>query len=251
MKVNKNNQFGLNFTQEIKDHFYKLHSEKYFKDFTDEESAPFRKQWLDILSDEGNKNLLFSQTAIDVCKNIKLTKFEPAILKIKKSKKITLLIDDNKFYRVAISEDEIMALCIKKTVMPNNQYYVSYDSFKIYPKLNTVSFPMGDYMKSEMFLEFIKMLIFIEFSDVTEVLLKPNQSIGTKKEGKYLNDSKNNFILVDSKWNNIIVSSGVFGVSGHFRLQRVGKDKQEVKLIYIKEFVKNGYVRGLKKEQLN
>ena len=88
-------------------------------------------------------------------------------MKIKKSKKITFLIDDNKFYRVAISEDEI---------------------------------PMGDYMKSEMFLEFIKMLIFIEFSDVTEVLLKPNQSIGTKKQGKYLNDSKNNFILVDSKW---------------------------------------------------
>ena len=95
------------------------------------------------------------------------------------------------------------------------------------------------------------MLIFIEFSDLTEVLLKPNQSICTKKQGKYLNDSKNNFILVDSKWNNIIISSGVFGVSGHFRLQRVGKDKQEVKLIYIKEFVKNGYVRGLKKQQLN
>ena len=49
MKVTSKNQFGLNFTQDIKDHFYKLHSEKYFKDFSDEESAPFRKQWIDIV----------------------------------------------------------------------------------------------------------------------------------------------------------------------------------------------------------
>lgn len=250
MKIKIENQLGLNFTQRIKDEFYRIHSAKFFKGIPESYLKPFKQQWLDILSDDGNKNLLFTKTSLEVAEKIKIDKFEPSILKIKKEKKLTFLIDGNHFYRVAIAQGEIFVLHIKKSILDNGHAYLSYDSFKIMPLLNTVVYPPNqtDYLNDKFFKEFIRLLIFTEYSELQETLVNPRQSYGTKKQGKYLNETNKPFIVVDSNWNKIIIRTEGFGVSGHFRLQRVGVNREDRKLIYISEYFKNGYVRGAKRE---
>ena len=250
MRIKKENQLGLNFTQEIKDKFYQIHSDKFFSQFNEEELKPFKEQWKWILDDSQNKNLLFTKTAIEVCKKIKVDKFKPSILKIKTPKKYTFLIDDKHFYRVFLNGSEILVLHIKKEDLANGQSYLSYDSFKILPNENRVVYPpnQNDYLNDKHFVEFIKLLIFTEYSELQEVVIKPNQSYGTKKQGKYLNETSQNFVLVDSTWNSIIIRKDGFGVIGHFRLQPIGKNREDRKLIYISEFFKNGYIRNAKRD---
>lgn len=245
MKINSQNQLGLNFTQETKDKFYNLQSEKYFNKLPSELAEPYRQQWLGLLSDEKNKNLFFTKTALEIAEKIKIDKFEPSILKIKKEKKFTFLIDNNNFYRVNLKQDEILTIHVKKTNLDNGMSWLSYDAFKIMPLLNTVIYPNNNqnYMEEKVFKDFLKLLIFTEYSEIVETVLKPNHSIGTRRQGKYLNDSKNDFVIVDSTWNKVIIRDSSFGVVGHFRLQPYGKNREERKLIYIKEHTKKGYIR--------
>lgn len=248
MKVSKYNQLGLNFTQEIKDSIYKVHNDKYFAQHPDSFIKPYREQWLDILSDDRNKNLLFTKTSMEVADKIKISKFKPSILKIKQEKKLTFLIDENHFYRVNLRQDEIMAVLVKTTKTENNLDYISYDAFKIFPLKDVVHYPpnQNDYLNDKYFMEFLKLLIFVEYSELQETVLMPNQSVGTRKQGKYLNETDKNFIIVDSAWNKKITVSGKFGVSGH---PRYIMSKDSIKVIYIKEYTKNGYTRGAKRNQ--
>lgn len=250
MKVSKYNQLGLNFTQEIKDNIFKVHSDKYFVQHDDSFIKPYREQFRDILSDDRNKNLLFTKTSLEVADKIKVGKFKPSMLKIKQEKKLTFLIDENHFYRVNLKQDEIMGILVKITKSENNLDYISYDSFKIMPLTDTVIYPPNptDYLNDKYFTEFLKLLIFTEYSELQEIIMMPNQSFGTRKQGKYVNETDKKFIIVDSAWNKIIISTGKFGVSGHPRyLLRDGG----IKVVYIKEYTKNGYTRGLRKNQID
>lgn len=80
------------------------------------------------------------------------------------------------------------------------------------------------------------------------VILNPNQSHGTRKQGKVKNDSKSKVTIVDTSWNKIIIKDEEFWVEGHLRCQRCGKGNREIKIIPIMPFKKYGYVRGAKKE---
>lgn len=254
MKLNEKNQLGLNFNEAMRKEFYRLQDENYFSKLPEELTKPYKEQWLHILSDEKNKNLLFTQSAMDIIDKIKIDKFEASILKVKKDKKLTFLIDENVFYRVNLRQDEIHILHISKKNMPlinnNISAYYSYDSFKIMPLLDTVVYPNNpeNYLSDIIFTKVLKMLIFTEYSEVTETLVKPNTKVGTRKEGRYFNESKKDFVLVDSTWNKEIVRNESFGVNGHFRLQRCGKNFEDRRLIYIREFTKKGYIRKPKKD---
>lgn len=66
--------------------------------------------------------------------------------------------------------------------------------------------PLGeDPFKEFFFVQVIKQLIFLEFPDLETVMLKPNAKIGTKKQGNYLNGTKQNVTIVDSTWNKIMI----------------------------------------------
>ena len=175
--------FGLNFTQNIKDTLYNIHNNNYFSKFDSAFVKPFQKQWKWLLSDSENKNLFFTETAKKIANSIYIGKFNPNVLRLEKSKKFTFLIDENTFYRVAIDENEILAIRVFK-----DSISVNYDSFKIIPKNNQVIYPQNeDYLNDKNFVQFLRLLIFTEFSEITEKVLKPKQRIGTKKDGKYLN----------------------------------------------------------------
>lgn len=97
-------------------------------------------------------------------------------------------------------------------------------------------------------MQFVRMLIFTELSETEICELRPRQSVGTKKQGKTLNESNSNVTIVDSSWNKMLVRTDGFKVTGHLRLQPCGPELKYRKLIYIDEFEKQGYVRNAKKE---
>jgi hypothetical protein len=97
-------------------------------------------------------------------------------------------------------------------------------------------------------MEFVRLLIFTELTDVETVHLGPNQSSGTKKQGKYLNNSNKNIRVIDSSWNKILIKGQTFSVSGHIRLQPYGPGMKYRKPIFIDEYDKDGYTRNALKE---
>jgi hypothetical protein len=100
---------------------------------------------------------------------------------------------------------------------------------------------------SEM-MEFTKLLIFTELIDVETVELGPKQSHGTRKQGKYLNETNKFVKVVDSSWNKILIKGQEFPVSAHIRLQPYGPGLKYRKPIVIEEFKKEGYTRSALKE---
>ena len=189
-----------------------------------------------------------------------MQKFQPSFLNLenKKDKKYTFLISDKLFYRFVINKSWIFCLIgeVKDAPLPTlfkdlphtqTQSMFDYTTFRIIPELNHISFP-NNYMEDKRFIQFIQLLIFFEFSEIEEQVLKPNQSKGTRREGKIKNESNLSVIVVDSLWNKFTRVCGEFMVSGHFRWQPCGKGNKDRELIYITEFTKEGYTRKATKE---
>lgn len=98
--------------------------------------------------------------------------------------------------------------------------------------------------------KFVRLLLYICLSEITVEFLPPNsKTSGTKKEGKIVNNSKSDVIVVGSKWNTISIRTEGFDVNGHFRLQPCGKNRQDVKMIWIDAFKKHGYIKKSNKHQ--
>ncbi len=81
---------------------------------------------------------------------------------------------------------------------------------------------------------------FIENAEVETIHLNKKSGINHFNV-KYSNDTNRNIKIFDSKWLRTIVMGDAFGVRGHFRFQPYGDNKR--KLIWIDDFVKNGYTR--------
>ncbi len=97
-------------------------------------------------------------------------------------------------------------------------------------------------------IDFMKLILFTELSELEIVTLGPKQVTGSKKdkEGKIRNDSDSNIIIVDSSWNKIIISNGGFNVSGHGKLQPHGTGNKLRKWTWIDTYHKDGYIRNPK-----
>jgi hypothetical protein len=85
----------------------------------------------------------------------------------------------------------------------------------------------------------ITLLNFIKYADVETKFIKAKSKLNVlRKEGKVVNDSNQDYILLNSTWFTNIVRTEGFLVSGHFRLQPYKNGK---KLIYIDTYEKHGY----------
>lgn len=94
------------------------------------------------------------------------------------------------------------------------------------------------------FSEITKIIVFINLGDIEVTEIERNKSNGkSKKEGKIVNKFDLSVFVVDSSWNQLIIRSDGFAVSGHFRMQPCGKGMLNRKLIWINAFQKKGYVR--------
>lgn len=279
MKLNSNSQLGLNVTSQMADNIVLYQWDKYISKCLDLElKEKAFNQFSDAFSDEckrgasiekilkdpssgvrinqyerfANQNCIIAKTAIEMAKKIKIDedKFDVRFLNKIKDKKITFLLGNDLFIRYIKRGDEIMAIRVQATLMEGKPYYINYLSFKINTATGHISHvnnpdqPFAD----PQFKLFVQLLVFTELSKLEIKILAPREKFGTRKVGKFINESPNKITVIDSVWNTISVRNVGFDVSGHWRFQRCGKDFSEVEYIFIEPFRKKGYIRNAKKE---
>ena len=261
MVIKKEKQAGLNFSEFSKQRIIKercgqIDAANISQELKDDSTQRILK----TVDSEGSKFYLPSKTVLDLSTRVKvdIDKFDYKFLDSVKDKKITFLLGD-KFYRWTKTEGRINVLAAYQQAIPPDyrKYYpanvthdIAYVFFSFDTKHGALSFPINVVppFSDETVLEFLRLLIFTELSPIETRVLAPNQSFGTRRAGKYLNQSTNNIIVVDSTWNTNIVVTQAFLVSGHFRTQACGKNWSERELIWIQSFGKDGYSRGAKKD---
>ena len=106
-------------------------------------------------------------------------------------------------------------------------------------------------IKSAKILTAIKMFIFLKTASVVDKTFISDSKTGLK----YKSETKENegIIVVDSNWDSSINVINPFPVSGHFREQPKKNKKKEwyKEIIYIDSFMKQGYNRKAKKNNIN
>ncbi len=109
-----------------------------------------------------------------------------------------------------------------------------------------------NYTKFDLFYAVIPMLAIYYFAEIETSIIDSSKSKKVVLSGeKYLNENAVPVKIINSNWFTTIIRSEGFGVRGHFRLQPCGEGRNERKLIWIKDFVKNGYTRIAGKESEN
>lgn len=98
---------------------------------------------------------------------------------------------------------------------------------------------------------FLRVITFIELTDVTLKFILPKESKGNVMKGDFIKNSSNNkIILVNTNWNVRVIRLGTIDVSGHFRLQPYGGvNNRYYKYIFIEPYTK-GLLRRLPQKEL-
>lgn len=189
------------------------------------------------------KNYLFTETAQEVINNIKVNElFDIEILRTLptgKTRFYNFLYGKDRFIHCVWNNDELHIIELARYAdNPAMKRSVALASLKSCPKVF-----------SDTLADAIKCLIFLKLTDPEIIHLAAGEKYGTRKQGHY-NATPLPVIIVDSTWNQYIVRTEGFGVSGHFRMQRCGKGNADLKLTWIKPYQKHGYVRLPKSEPI-
>lgn len=192
-----------------------------------------------FLRDPSIGNYVFTETAQEVVKNIKVSEsFDLEILR-------TLPTDETLFFNFLYGKNRYIG-CFWN----NNDLYIidlarDINTNLVERNVLLISLQSNPKVFSASLIDAIKCLIFLKLTEPEIVYLAAGKKQGTRKQGHY-NATTLPLIIVDSTWNQYIVRTEGFGVSGHFRLQRHGKGNADLKLAWIKPYQKNGYSRGPK-----
>lgn len=89
--------------------------------------------------------------------------------------------------------------------------------------------------------------LFKKYADVETKILLPKEK-SRVFDCKYHNDSDYQIRIMDSTWFTNLIKSDAFKVRGHFRFQPCGQALKDKKLIWIKDFKKEGYTRRAQKQ---
>lgn len=192
-----------------------------------------------------------------------------------KSQRSTYMLGRNEFFRFVVNEGkEIYALHFyqdpsipeqelkmeRSLNVPLADFYgYKFDTFIIY--INHERFPDGFIPDNKLLWgqdpenheRFLKLMLFIELSEPEIHIVKDNGKVKLVNpakgfdEGKIKNESGLEVTLVNTLWNKIVVRDTGFSVRGHIRIQPYGPGREHYKPIWIDEFQKSGYIRGLDK----
>ena len=234
--------------RKLKNMEYPIHDDSRTYDSYDDLKSAYMSHLTSVLTG-GGTFFMPCETAIKTASSIRLElsdKFNAIFLsKIPDGRKFTYLMGKHKFFSALKENGIIRAYCVWFEQRDDRLWYLMYDSASFNTK--TGDYSLGERLsplyKNENMLLFLKLMTFIELSDLVTAKLKPGAKHVIGKE-KYINESGADVcVIVDSKWNVCGVRTDGFGVSGHLRLQACGKDLNDRKLIYVEEFQKTGYVR--------
>lgn len=92
----------------------------------------------------------------------------------------------------------------------------------------------------------ITMELFLQYAEVETKILNSFKQIFEGPNCLYRNKTMFPVTIIDSTWFTTLIHSGAFKVRGHFRLQPCGEGLSKRKLVWIKDFQKNGYTREAK-----
>lgn len=264
MKINKQKQAGLNFNEAVQKKLIQDRCASIDALSIDSiHKMEAKKRVIDTFTSSDSLFYLPTKTVLDLSSRVKIDihSFDYTFLgRIVDGKKVTFLLGDI-FYRWYKTSDKLNVVAVHqkeitddiKNLYPNGTTDTSYVFFSFDITHGVISFPISVVkpFSIENAHQFIQLLIFTELSPIETKCLNPKQSFGTRRNGKYLNESDRKVIVVDSTWNLNIIITGKFLVSGHFRIQKHGTNFSEQKLIWINSFQKDGYKRFAKKTSNN
>lgn len=209
MRIKRNNFLGLSFSKD--ERYSKMRHDLYQERLNeikklsknDDEVEKYSNDIASILSQEGNKNYLITQSSMGIINGIKIDgdKIDRKVFKgLPLNKKITILLGGRLFFRYHIKEDNIFCISVKSDPLDPINNEISYITFRINTKDGTLSeniFQDGnDYSQIGMttrkekftkwFSMFLKTLIYLEFSELNTVILKKRIQTRNKKGGKIL-----------------------------------------------------------------
>lgn len=257
MIISKDKQKGLHFPLNFQKQLFEQRSKEAQQAFescfydSQEDVDYICSRFHDVIYEADTKFYLFRQSAIDIASRLKFEseKFDASFLSIiPNGKKVTFLLGDI-FYRWHKMENDIMVMgAYYDKIEKNKKTDLRWYFFSINLKEDTYTFPPNpvEPFNQNSWVYFMKLILFTELSELEIVTLAPKQSIGTKKQGKYKNESDSNVIIVDSSWNKVLIRENGFLVSGHPRLQSFGEKNKYRKYVWIDTYQKSGYVRNPK-----
>jgi hypothetical protein len=276
MKISPDKQSGLNFPVWYqKQIILERTNEMMAKEGSDETKKIAIAEISEVISDINNKFYLFTDAAYQIAQRLKFDedKFDANFLSvIPNRKKVTYLMGDT-FYRWYKSEKKIMVFgCNQKKLTDDlkdfyetrgiapdieefknrkatPEFDVRWYFFSIHLEEDAYSLPPNPIapFTKDTWIEFIKMIIFTELSELETVVLEPNQKSGTRKTERYFNESKSRVVIVDSAWSKTLIKADGFLVSGHPRLQSYGERNKYRKYVWIDTYTKEGYTMVAKK----
>jgi hypothetical protein len=223
-----------------------------------------------------NKNVYFSSKAIQLSENIKLKQDLDINFfnQIPDNTMETFLIG-NRFYRYWVIDKKAFIIHYKvwkkisefdfeselDTKVYNDfmdkhgsreevERHLSVDNILIF----AIDFNEGisvEGINHEILSDFLRLLIFLRFGDVTINLVKSNSVTKLPSGDSMNNTSSKDITIVKANWNTISIRTEGFSVKAHFRLQPCGEGRTDRKLVFIDQFNKHGYIRkgqGIKQE---
>lgn len=188
-------------------------------------------------------NLLLTETAQEVVSNIKVGEaFDVEILRVLPPNQMVcynFLLGPNRIIKCTWSNEYLIAIELTRHD----------DNAGVHCESAITSLESSINGFNSALVGAIQCLIFLKLTEPEIIHVAAGKKHGTRKQGHY-NASAFPVTIVDSTWNKFIVRTEGFGVSGHFRMQRYGKGNADLKLVWIKPFLKHGYVRLPKSQAL-
>lgn len=103
-----------------------------------------------------------------------------------------------------------------------------------------------NFMQRAISASYLRALFFLQFAEVeTKIVNNKNRKVKIGDD-KVINRTEFQIEVIDSTYYTNIIRTESFNVTGHFRWQPFGQGRSLVKLIYIKDFEKEGYERKAK-----
>lgn len=248
MKLNSNHITGLVRDEKIKRQLVQLQQKNTFSMGFGKEGMDHVEQTFLEVFESNVKSYLIKKTAQDVINRIRIGgSFDPKVFQKIPIQKAEIVLNEHQLYRYWFDGVVLRGIFVQK-INTELGPEIKYDSFSIQPDTGRKSYNLYDDSRvKEIAEKLFKMIIFLYFSEIQEVILKPNAKSGSLSSERFKNELKQSFIIVDTTWNRISIRTEGFSVSAHFRLQPCGKNNEDRKLIFIDEFDKTGYVRGATK----
>ncbi len=282
MKLNKN-FIAINYIQtpQVQEKVIEiLMDEKLLKPFVelgqwDSNDILIREKRLRELHNNQNHKLFYITKKVqEHSELIKFDKINLSWFRSLKSQISTYIVSRHEFFRFRIDEKNAIFIMhfykdpeiseeklkyLSTLDVPNADFLgYKFDTFIIH--LDEEKYPDGFMPENEEWGQnpvnkerFVKLLLFIELSEPVIEIVKDNQKIKLNNDweksmdGKVMNESGVNVILVNTLWNKVIINDSGFSVKGHIRIQPYGPGRTLYKPIWIDEFQKSGYIRGIEK----